>query len=178
MSPIKIYYARMEKIKSLPDRIGTYIITHTYDNIHAKKYVGATANLHNRICGHNDKNIIHVEIYVTDSIHLARLLEKILIYLIRPVTNSTITSLSYKNEKLMNKLLIEHKIKEYTLNNISKIGSRYLKVIKKKNDTFNNSYGGNYIVSKTLKTHKSCLKIAEENNIKHDSITSFMEKFI
>lgn len=45
MTDVKIYHARVSNKWILPKCIGAYVITHTYDNIHAERYVGATTNL-------------------------------------------------------------------------------------------------------------------------------------
>lgn len=137
MSSIKIYHARVSNIYTLPERIGAYILTHTHNNVNVSKYVGSTINLHRRMYGHRIyglwEKVIYVDLYVTDSISLARSLEKILINLIRPVTNAKIASLSDKDKELMYKLFDENIIKDkYLSENVIKIGCRYLKFNKRR----------------------------------------------
>ncbi len=133
MSEINILYSHITDVynSSIPKRIGTYVITHTIDNIHAEKYVGATKNLFNRMCGHYNKEIIYIDLFITDDIELAESLERILIELIEPATNKIIPPLSNKDKEIMNELLRNTDIKKYTSNNIVKIGCRYLKCVNK-----------------------------------------------
>lgn len=131
MSEINILYSHISDllIQSIPKRIGAYTITHTKDNIHAEKYVGSTKNLYNRMRGHYNKKIIHINLYITDDIEMAQSLERILMELINPATNIQITSLSDKDTEIMKELLEDTNIKECISNNITKIGYRYLKYI-------------------------------------------------
>ncbi len=118
--------------QSIPKRIGTYVITHTNDNIYAERYVGSSKNLFNRRRGHYNKEIICIDLYVTDDIEIANSLERILIELINPATNITIPPLSNKDRNFMIKLLESGKIKKDIYNNTVKIGCRYLKLITSK----------------------------------------------
>ncbi len=131
MSEFKIYYERISDLYTLPKRIGAYVITHTTNNTHAEKYIGSTKNLYNRIHNHN-KNIIYIDIYVTDDIDLAESLERVLIELTNPATNIQIPSLSYNDNELMKELLEVTNIKNHTLENTVRIGYRYLKYFNKK----------------------------------------------
>jgi len=130
MSDINILYSHISDLcnQSIPKRIGAYVITHTFDNIYAEKYVGSTKNLYNRIHGHCNKEMIYIDIFITDDILVAQSLERILMELIEPATNSIIYPLSDRDIELMNELL-DTNIKEHTSNNIVKIGYRYLKYI-------------------------------------------------
>ncbi len=59
MTEINILYSHITDVynSSIPKRIGAYVITHTFDNIHAEKYVGSTKNLFKRMHGHCNKEI-------------------------------------------------------------------------------------------------------------------------
>lgn len=130
MSVLKIYHARISNIYTLPKRIGAYVITHTYDNVHAEKYVGATKNIYGRMTTHySHKNIIYIDIYVTDDISLAESLERILIDLINPLTNIQIPSLSNRDKEIMEELILDDKLKNYISENVVKVGYRYLNYI-------------------------------------------------
>jgi len=130
MFELKIYHARVSNIYTLPKRIGAYVITHSYDNIHAEKYVGATKNIFTRMTDHClNKNILYIDLYVTDNIVLAESLERILIDLINPLTNVRIPSLSDRDEELMKKLSLDNKLKNYISENVVKIGCRYLNYV-------------------------------------------------
>lgn len=135
MTEINILYAHITDVHNspIPKRIGAYVITHTFDNIHAEIYVGSTKNLFRRMSGHwsGNKigNIIYVTLYVTDDISLAQSLERILMELINPATNRRIQSLSDNDIKVMNELLRDTDIKKYTSNNIVKVGCRHLKYV-------------------------------------------------
>jgi len=133
MSEINILYSHITDVynSSIPKRIGVYVITHTKDNIHAEKYVGSTKNLYNRMHGHYNKKIIHIDLYITDDIEMAQSLVRILMELIEPATNINIPSLSDKDIEIMKELLEDTNIKECILNNITKIGYRYLRYITK-----------------------------------------------
>ena len=115
--------------QSIPTRTGAYIITHTHDNIHVEKYVGSSKNLHQRMCNHNKKIIMNIDLYVTDDINVARSLEIIIMKLIMPSTNIIINTLSDKDKELMKKILEDTKLKEQILNTNIKIGYRHLKLI-------------------------------------------------
>ncbi len=113
----------------IPEEIGAYVITHTWDNVYAQKYIGSSNNLHRRIGEHWNKNIIFVDLYITDDLDLARSLERILTELIIPITNISVQSLYKEDKEIMNALLKSSNILQYTSNNIVKIGCRYLKCI-------------------------------------------------
>ena len=134
MSDIKIQHLRMYNDiyeYMIPERIGTYVITHTINNIHVEKYVGATKSLYLRMHSqdHHTKKIMYVDLYITDDIDLAESLERILISLIKPATNKIMQSLSDKDMELMKELLEDTIIKEHVSEKIMKIGHRYLKYI-------------------------------------------------
>ena len=131
MSDINILYMHISNIyaQSIPKRIGAYVITHTYNNTHAEKYVGSTKNLYKRMNNHHEKKIICIDLYITDNIELSESLERILMKLINPATNSIIPSLSDNDKELMKELLEDTNINEHALDNIVKIGCRYLKYI-------------------------------------------------
>jgi len=129
MPDTKIHHARISNIYTLPERICAYVITHTPDNVHVEKYVGASNNLRNRMYTHY-KNIIHIDLYVVDNIHIAESLERILIELIKPATNKIIPLVYEWDKDLMKELLENDKMKSYIFsNNTYKIGYRYLKYI-------------------------------------------------
>ena len=138
MSEIEIYHVRILDLctQSIPKRIGTYVVTHTPDNIHAEKYVGSTKNLYNRIYSHCDKEMIYIDLYITDDIDIAESLERILIELIIPATNIIIPSLSDNDNEVMSELLMNTNIKEHILNNVVKVGYRFLKYIDKNDKKF------------------------------------------
>ena len=115
--------------QSIPKRIGVYVITHTHDNIHAERYVGVTKNLYRRICHHSNKEIIYIDLYITDDIDLAESLERILMELIKPATNRRFTPLSDKDKEIMKELLCDDILRNYISDNKIKIGCRYLKYI-------------------------------------------------
>ena len=119
--------------QSIPKRIGTYVIVHTKDNIYAEKYIGSTKNLYNRMCGHCDKEIIYIDLYITDDMLLAESLERILIYIIKPTSNTQNPQLINNDDELMKELLDCDNLKELIMNNTIKIGYRYLKYIHNKN---------------------------------------------
>ncbi len=131
MKELELLYARITDInnQSIPKRIGTYVITHTYDNIHAERYVGSTKNLYNRLNNHYNKDIVYIDLYITDDVEIANSLERVLIELINPATNIRIPSLSNKDRDLMIELLENPEIKKDIYNNTVKIGCRYLKYI-------------------------------------------------
>jgi len=133
MPNFKIYYERISNcyIKKLPNRIGVYVVVHTTDNVHVEKYVGVTTNFYSRMYDHFDKGIMYIDMFVTSDIELAKSLERIFIYLIKPATNKKIPHLSDDDKDIMKELLEDDKLKEYILDNEIKIGSRYLKVISK-----------------------------------------------
>lgn len=164
MTEIEIYYTRISDlyVKSLPKRIGAYVITHTPDNIHAEKYVGSTKNLYNRMYEHFNKEIICIDLYITDDIDLAESLERILMELIRPATNSVISPLSDKDNEIMKELLEDTNIKEQLSNNIIKIGYRYLKYI---------NHNKRYLIKRTkrlnIKIEKSYLDVLNMIVISH-----------
>ncbi len=150
MSEINILYLHITDLhnSSIPKRIGAYVITHTFDNIHAEKYVGSTKNLFKRTHEHCNKEIIHVDLYITDDIYLAECLERVLMELVNPATNKRMPSLSDNDKELMNELLEDTNIKEHLLNNIIKIGCRYLKyVTKDEKQSFLSK--GEYLTTKT-----------------------------
>ena len=132
MKNIKIYHARISNIYTLPERIGVYVITHTRDNVHAERYVGVTTNLHSRMYGHY-KKIIYVDLYVVDDVYVAQSLERILIELIKPITNTYTPRLLDDDKNLMNEILENTKIKLYIFEDLIRIGCRHLKYISKKN---------------------------------------------
>ena len=139
---LNIKHERLYDIHLINQKICAYIITHIHDNI-AKKYVGSTENLSNRIYyGHHDKKLIYIDIFETDNIHFARSLEKILMNLIKPASNKKYQSLSDKEIDLNNDLLKNVLIKEHILENTIKVGYRYLKYIN------NNEKNNNYINTK------------------------------
>lgn len=129
MSDIKIEHYRTSDMCTIPDSIGSYVITHTSDNIHAEKYVGSTKYLHSRICDHCDKNILYVDIYVIDNIDNARSLERILMNLIKPSSNKRILYLLDKDNTLMKEILENGEIKDYIFENTIRIGCRHLRYI-------------------------------------------------
>ncbi len=132
MSNIDIIYEHITDLytQSIPKRIGSYVITHTYNNINVERYVGSTTNLYNRLNTHlSNKNIIYIDMYVTDNLELALSLEKILMELIKPATNIRVTSLSDEDKEIMNNLLNNAKLKDYISSNEIKIGYRYLKYV-------------------------------------------------
>ncbi len=143
MSEINISYVHILDVYNsvIPKRIGAYIITHSYDNIHAERYVGSTRNLFSRMSAHWSKNkignMIYIDIYVTDDISLAQSLERILMELIEPATNRRIAPLSDDDNKIMSELLRDTKLKECVSNNVVKIGYRYLKYVNGDNGIFN-----------------------------------------
>lgn len=118
-----------EDYSRIPKRTGVYIITHSYDNIHSEKYVGLSKNLYNRMSGHLDKNILCVDLYITDSEELSKRLECVLLNLIIPASNIIIPPLQDKDKYLMIEVLENIEFKNLILNNISKIGCRYLKYV-------------------------------------------------
>lgn len=122
----KIQYIRIYDIHMLPNKIGAYVITHTYDNINAEKYVGSTENFCNRVNSHYKKRVIYIDLFVTNDIHLAKSLEKVLIKLIRPFTNIKTPSLSDEDKELMKELLENTEIQKYILEKHVKTGYRYL----------------------------------------------------
>ncbi len=113
----------------IPEEIGAYVITHTWDNVYAQKYIGSSNNLHRRIGEHWNKNIIFADLYITDDLYMARSLERILTELIIPITNISVQSLYKEDKEIMNALLKNSNILQYTTNNVVKIGCRYLKCI-------------------------------------------------
>lgn len=134
MSDIKIQHLRMYNDiyeYMIPERIGAYVITHTINNIHVEKYVGATKSLYLRMHSqdHHTKKIMYVDLYITDDIDLAESLERILINLIKPATNKIMQSLSDKDKETMKELLEDNTIKEHVSEKIMKNGCRYLKYI-------------------------------------------------
>ena len=133
MSNLKIWHKRLSNAHILPKKIGSYVIIHTHDNILAKKYVGSTNNLLNRMSAHLCRdiigNIIYIDIYVTEDIKTARSLEKILMKLIRPVTNVNIPPLSDTDKEIMKELLEDDNLKKHIADDNIKIGCRYLKCI-------------------------------------------------
>ena len=166
MSNLKIYYEHISNFctQTIPKRIGAYVITHTFDNIHAEKYVGSTKNLYNRICGHYDKVTIYIDLYITDDIYLAECLERVLMELINPATNKRISSLSDNDKELMNELLEDTDIKEHLSNNIIKIGCRYLKCVNRK------------IILGEHRTLSKKWKILRINDETHKTITNKIEE--
>ena len=133
MFDLKINYTRIDlneySTNLIPERVGVYVITHTPDNINAEKYVGSTTNLHKRMGGHCNKNIIYVDLYVTDDINIAQSLERIFIELIKPATNVISLNLSETDREILYELDKDNNIREHIHNNIVKIGYRYLKYI-------------------------------------------------
>lgn len=113
----------------IPKTAGAYVITHTVDYIHAGRYIGSTKNLSNRITNHCNRDILYIDLYITNDIILAKSLEMILIKLMKPASNKIILPLSKDDKELMNGLLKDTNIKDYMSNNIVKIGYRYLKYI-------------------------------------------------
>jgi len=137
MTELTILYDHVHKkyLKSIPERTGAYVICHTYDNICVEKYVGSTINLHKRIYGHFDKNILYVDLYITDDIKLAESLERVLMKLIKPATNLKFLHLSDKDKDLIDDLLNDDISLNYILNKDIKIGYRYLKYIIRNNES-------------------------------------------
>ncbi len=129
---MKIHYEHISNLctYNIPKRIGAYVITHTYNNITAEKYVGSTKNLYKRMCGHCNKEIICIDLFITDDIILAESLERILIDLIEPATNIQTLSLSNNDKYVMKELLENVEIKKFISNNMIKVGSRFLKYVK------------------------------------------------
>jgi len=129
---MKIHHEHISNLckDNVPKRIGAYVITHSHDNIYAEKYVGVTKNLYKRMCGHCNKEIICIDLFITDDIILAESLERILIELINPSTNKLIYPLSDKDKHIMEELLENIEIKKVILNNTIQIGYRFLKCIK------------------------------------------------
>ncbi|MDD3474300.1 MAG: GIY-YIG nuclease family protein [Candidatus Dojkabacteria bacterium] len=127
-SNIKIYHSRLNLNEYiLPERCGAYIITHTTDN-HVEKYVGSTENLKKRMIGHYNKDIMYIDILITDDVQLAYSLEKILIHTLRPITNSKTYKLNDNDEEIADKLIKEGLIEQLDDKEF-KIGYRYLKYI-------------------------------------------------
>jgi len=116
-------------INSIPERTGVYVITHTFDNIPVEKYVGSSINLYKRIHKHYDKNIIYIDLYVTNDICLAQSLERILIELLNPATNMILPRLSEIDKELLYELDKDDEIRKHILQNVVKIGYRNLRCI-------------------------------------------------
>lgn len=174
MSEIYIKYSQITDVhnSSIPKRIGAYVITHTFDNLHAERYVGSTKNLFIRMYGHYDKNIIYVELYITDDVELAESLERILMELIKPATNKLIPPLSEKDREIMNELLRNTDIKERTSNNIVKVGYRCLKYINKHND--NRARKPRVISNKRIISHERKVTIPEGLGLNPDDAIEFI----
>ena len=166
MYNLKLYHVRVSDrcANLIPERIGTYVMTHTYDNVHAKKYVGSTSNLCRRMYGHWDRKIIYIDLYITDDIDLAHSLERILIELIRPATNIKISPLSNEDKEIMNELLKDVKIREYMLDNIVKIKCRYLKLIKENKRIIKTIIGKRKFTKSLLVDDYIHLKIVEKQS--------------
>lgn len=130
MLDTKIYHEHIlgDNKYFIPEKMGVYVITHIVDRIYAEKYIGSTINLHDRMYGHSNKEIMYVDIYITDSEFIARSLERILIHLIKPDTNTIVQPLTNEDKELMKDSLIEDILRQHS-NNIIKIGYRYLKYI-------------------------------------------------
>jgi len=162
-----MYHIRISNIYTLPEKIGVYVITHTPDNIHAEKYVGMTKNVYNRLLyGHLEKNIIYIDIYPTDNINMAQSLEKVLIKLIKPVTNIKHLYLSNKEEELMYKLIEDDKINRYIFENNIKIGYRNLKYII-----------GNEIKYNNYKEHNERMKSVQIEEEVHEMLKEKNKEF-
>jgi len=130
MSEFKIHHERVYDKYSISKRTGSYVITHAHDNIHVEKYVGAAKNMYDRMLWHSrNKNVIYIDIYVTNDIELAQSLERVLMKLIKPATNLTSLPLSDKDKEIMNELLCNDKQKNIISENIIKKGCRYLSYV-------------------------------------------------
>ena len=130
MSEFKIHHERVYDEHLTPERTGAYVITHSHDKMHVEKYVGATKNIRKRMFWHSgNKNIIYVDVYLTNNLDIAQRLERILMKLIEPATNLVHLSLSDKDTEIMNELLKDDVIKECILENTIKVGCRYLSYV-------------------------------------------------
>lgn len=117
---INIYYARVLNLYSIPKREGVYVITHMPDNIHSERYVGSSSELYKRFYGHTDKNIVYIDLYVTDNLHIARSLEKVVIELVKPETNNTKPPLLEEDRLLLKELIKTNKIKDVIIDDTCK----------------------------------------------------------
>lgn len=124
-------YEYASDIHTIPNKIGAYIITHKYNNIYAEKYVGSTKNLRIRMCGHCDKKIISIDLFITNNIELAKRLERILINLIKPATNKHFPLLSNEDKELMKELLKDVQLKELINTKINYGNLKYIKYDEK-----------------------------------------------
>lgn len=108
---------------------GTYIITHIVDN-HVEKYVGSTKDIRNRfnLYDHRNKNILYVDILITENLELMNSLERVLVHTLKPATNTVKYELTNKDKELMEELL-ENEIYERLNEKEFRIGYRYLKYV-------------------------------------------------
>lgn len=128
---MELYYERISNMctRSLPKVTCAYVISHMIDESHIEKYVGSTKNIYNRMHGHCNKNIIYIDLYITNDIEFAESLERVLIKLIFPSTNKLTYSLSDGEVELMNKLLDNDELKKCILDDTVKIKEKYLKCV-------------------------------------------------
>jgi len=128
---MELYYERISNMctRSLPKVTCAYVISHMIDESHIEKYVGSTKNIYNIMHGHCNKNIIYIDLYITNDIEFAESLERVLIKLIIPSTNKLTYSLSDGEVELMNKLLDNDELKKCILDDTVKIEEKYLKCV-------------------------------------------------
>lgn len=171
MEEFDIEYIHIENIctQSIPNKTGVYIINHSYDNIHAEKYVGSSKNICKRISDHNDKKIISIDLFITNDINLAKKLEKLLIELIKPLTNKSMPYI-IPDKNLMNKLLENdeiYEIIEKLSNDSIKIGYRFLTYNNDTNKSMKNTSRLNiYIPDKYLDV-LNIIKITNKGEIEN-----------
>lgn len=141
MNDKRIYYSRcnLDTLSKymIPNRCGAYVITHITNN-HVEKYVGSTENLQRRKYGHHNKNVIHIDLFVTDDIFLAQRVEEVLIYMLKPASNHKTYTITDDDKILMNELiegLTDEERYKVLREKEFKIGYRYLKYVNKDNET-------------------------------------------
>lgn len=127
----EISHERFFNKHDIPKSIGAYVITHNINNSHIERYVGSTNDIYHRINSHCDKEILYIDVYVTNDILTALSLERILMNLIKPATNIRMIELLEMDDYLKNKLIKNDEIKEYINNDNIKIGRSYLKKVLK-----------------------------------------------
>lgn len=59
--------------RSVPKKTGAYVIIRTLDKITAESYVGSTKNLYNRMCCHKNKEMIRIDLFITNDMMLVSL---------------------------------------------------------------------------------------------------------
>jgi len=124
MTDIKKIIIRARVRHNLPSKIGAYVITYiSQDKTHALKYIGSTEDLRHRLYNHTDKNILYVDIYMTNTLDFAKRLEGVLINILSPICY--VTNLHIP---LLDKGMLEELEENDTYNKLVKTGKEDVKI--------------------------------------------------